>query len=359
MRPVLLRFFLDEPWALWKVDQASGVGGPGVALVLTALLLAYVVWSYLAFREILPDDRPILGGAVAVIAALSFFRIPIFPASVPLFGYGATVLVGVLTALWLAKRRAEKSGIDPELVMDLALWIVVGGVVGGRTAYLVQFRDHVYSHGMSLAERIFATVNLTAGGLVLIGALVGGFVGIVGFCRHRGQSLLKIADLVMPSVFVGVGFGRIGCLLNGCCFGEPCSLPWAITFPNGSLPFKSFVEMGILDPNAARTMPIHPTQIYSSLDGFVEAAILSWFFWRRRRDGEVFALACVMYSTSRFLMEFLRGDSPGVFGTPLTISQVYSLGMFAAGFGLWVWLSLRRPALPVTTAGSTPAQPAA
>ena len=64
MRPVLLRFFLDEPWAFWKVDQASGVGGPGVALVLTALLLTYVVWSYLAFREILPDDRPILGGAV-------------------------------------------------------------------------------------------------------------------------------------------------------------------------------------------------------------------------------------------------------------------------------------------------------
>ncbi len=356
MRPVLLRFFLDEPWALWKVDQASGVGGPGVAPVLAGLLLAYLVWSYFAFREILKDDRPILLGLLAVIAGLSFVRIPIFPASVPLFGYGATVLVGVLTALWLTKRRAAKSGIDPELVMDLALWLVVGGVVGGRTAYLVQFRDHVYSDRMGLAERIFATINLTAGGLVLIGALVGGFVGIVAFCRYKGLSILKVADLVMPSVFVGVGFGRIGCLLNGCCFGEPCSLPWAIRFPEGSMPFKSFVEMKMLDPNAAWTMPIHPTQIYSSLDGFVEAAILSWFFWRRRRDGEVLALSCVMYSTSRFLMEFLRGDSPGVFGTPLTISQVYSLGMFAAGFSLWVWLSLRQPPLPIATANSVPAQ---
>ncbi len=355
MRPVLLRFFLDEPWALWKVDAATQVGGPGVALVLLVLGLLYVGWSYVVFKKILEDDRPILIGAGVVIAALTglaIFRPGTLPPSVPLFGYGATVLAGVLSALWLTKRRAIKAGFDPEIVIDLALWLVVGGVLGGRIAYLVQFRDHVFARGMSLPQALFAAINLTAGGLVLIGAMVGGFLGMLAFCRARGHSLLKVSDLIIPSVFVGVGFGRIGCLLNGCCYGEACSLPWAITFPAGSLPFQAFVERGLLAPDALRTMPIHPTQLYSSLDGFVEAAILAWFYWHKRRDGEVFALACLMYSTSRFLMEFLRGDSPGVFGTPLTISQVYSIGMFAAGLGLWIWLSVRPKSAAPATSGT-------
>lgn len=356
MRPVLLRFFLDEPWVLWKVDAVTQIGGPGVALVLSLLTALYIAWSYSVFKKILEDDRPILIGvglAVAALTGLAIFRPGTLPPSVPLFGYGATVLAGVLSALWLTKRRAIKAGFDPEIVIDLALWLVVGGVLGGRIAYLVQFHDHVFVRGMTLPQALFAAINLTAGGLVLIGAMVGGFLGMFAFCRARGHSLLRVSDLIIPSVFVGVGFGRIGCLLNGCCYGEPCSLPWAITFPAGSLPFNAFVELGMLDPTAPRTMPIHPTQIYSSLDGFLEAAILAWFYWHKRRDGEVFAFACLMYSTSRFLMEFLRGDSPGVFSTPLTISQVYSIGMFAAGLALWVWLSVRpKSAAPASTSGT-------
>lgn len=354
MRPILLLFFLDDPWTVWKLDPVRNLSGPGLALVVAALALAYVVWSFIAHRRVLPDDRPILGIVAALLAALtihSALDLRLLPAAFPLFGYGVTVLAGVLSALWLTRRRAMKSGIDPELVIDLALWVVVGGVLGGRIAYLVQFRDEVFLRGMSWPQAIFAAVNLTAGGLVLIGALFGGFLGMLGFCRARGQSLLKFADLVFPSVFVGIGFGRIGCLLNGCCFGEPTGVPWAITFPPGSLPFKTFVFQKLLPPDAAATMPIHPTQIYSALDGFLEALILSWFFWRKRRDGEVFALACLMYATSRFLMEFLRGDSPGVFGTPLTISQVYALGIFAAGLALWVYISTR----PASQATESPA----
>jgi phosphatidylglycerol:prolipoprotein diacylglycerol transferase len=347
MRPILIRIFLDQPWTLWATDPVSGISGPGACIIIAVLMALYFAIVKLTWKSIPEDDKPILkvvGGVAVALTALSLLNIRLLPPSVPLFGYGVTVLVGVLTALWITRRRAIRVGIDPELVIDLALWLVVGGVMGGRIAYLVQFRGQVFDPRMSIFQALFAIVNLTAGGLVFIGSLFGGFLGIVAFCLYRKQSILKIADLVMPSVFVGVIFGRIGCLLNGCCFGDPTALPWGITFPHDSLPFKDFVARGLLDRNAVCTMPLHPTQIYLSLDGLFQAIVLSWFYWRRRRDGEVLALSCMTYATTRFLMEFLRGDSPGVFGTPLTISQVYSIGLFLGGIGLWVALTLKMPA---------------
>ncbi|AMV17528.1 prolipoprotein diacylglyceryl transferase [Planctomyces sp. SH-PL14] len=359
MRPVLLLFFLDSPWAIWKHDPAQGLSGPGLAVVVSVFALAYLAFARLRYGRVPEEDRPPLvfaGIVVGLLTVHSVLGMHLLPRSFPLFGYGVSVLIGVLSALWLTRRRALKSGKDPELVMDLALWIVVGGVLGGRIAYLVQFRNQVFMPGMGLAEALFAAINLTAGGLVLIGALVGGTAAMFAFSRSRQISFLDVADLVIPSVFVGVGFGRIGCLLNGCCYGDPTSMPWGICFAPNTLPFKALVADGVLPSNAVATMPLHPTQIYSALDGFFEAAVLSWFFWRRRRVGEVFILACLMYATSRFLMEFLRGDSPGVFGTPLTISQVYSLGIFGAGVAMWVFLSLR-PAPPATTTAAAPTPP--
>ena len=158
----------------------------------------------------------------------------------------------------------------------------------------------------------------------------------------------------MPSVFVGMGFGRLGCLMNGCCYGDRCELPWGITFPAGSVPWEAMVYRGFLDADAPATFALHPSQIYSSINGFLLAWLLSAFFPYRRRPGEVFALGCILYPITRFVVEFLRGDELGQFGTDLTAGQLTSIGICAAGVVLMAILSF----LPATRVKSgTVAQP--
>jgi len=210
-------------------------------------------------------------------------------------------------------------------------------VIGGRLFYLLQYHKEVYKDAKTITDALFATVNLTAGGLVLIGALAGGGLGFLAFCRARKVSMADVADAFTPSVFIGIGFGRIGCLLNGCCFGDRCELPWGLAFPKGSVPFNILAQRGYVDPGAPFTMPLHPTQIYSSIDGFLIAIVTTVLFYERRWKGEVFGWGCVIYSVTRFLMEFLRGDEMGQFGTGLTISQIYSLVIAVLGAIVLVW----------------------
>jgi len=254
------------------------------------------------------------------------------------------VLIGFTTGLTFACLRAKSIGISPELIMDSAFWILLAGVAGGRLAYLIQYRANVFAPGMSLPEILFKAVNLSEGGLVLLGALVGGGLGVVGFFKSRKLNILEFCDLLIPAVFIGVGFGRIGCLLNGCCFGDRCDLPWGISFPHGSVPFNELAQRGFLLPDAASTFALHPTQIYSSIDGFVLALATAIFYWYRKHPGDVLALGCMLYSTTRFMIEFLRADEMGQLGTGLTISQLYSIGIFTLGLILLLTGPWRGPA---------------
>jgi phosphatidylglycerol:prolipoprotein diacylglycerol transferase len=282
--------------------------------------------------------------------------------SVPVFGYGFMLLLGFLSALLFARRQARLAGIDPELMYDMGYWLLVPGIIGGRLAYLVQHGEGVFidESGRQLTggALLFAAVNLSQGGLVLIGAMVGGAVGFFAFCARRKVPALALADVIVPSIFIGIGFGRLGCLMNGCCFGDACSLPWGISFPHGSVPFEALAQRGFVDPLAAATMPLHPTQIYSSIDGFLLATVTALYFRIRTRPGDVLALGCILCAITRFLIEFLRNDEMGQLGTRFTISQYYSLGILAAGIGIAVYLrvsgasagSRPDPALPAVGA---------
>jgi phosphatidylglycerol:prolipoprotein diacylglycerol transferase len=157
----------------------------------------------------------------------------------------------------------------------------------------------------------------------------------------------------MPSVFLGVAFGRLGCFLNGCCYGDRCELPWAVTFPLGSVPDMALVQRGFIAPDATHVFALHPTQIYSSLDGLVLFLLTSAYFHYRHRDGAVVALGALSYAVTRFAMEFLRGDEMGQFNTTLTISQWISIGIFLAGLVYLAWLNRR----PATTAPPTGIRP--
>ncbi len=347
MRQTLIRIALREPWVFWKTDADTGLPLVGIGLLLAAAAAAWLAYRLILargqFRDVPWATFGLWAAAILIVSIPAVAaRMPV--ASIPVFGYGFMLLVAFLSALWFARRQARRAGIDPDLMYDLGFWLLLPGIAGGRLAYLFQYGQYVFTapDGTPLQGRdlIFAAFNLSQGGLVLIGAIFGGAVGFFAFCWKRKVPALQLADVIVPSIFIGIGFGRLGCLLNGCCFGDACSLPWGITFPHGSVPFQTLAERGFLDPAAPATMPLHPTQIYSALDGFILATVAALYLPVRRHPGDVLALGCILVAITRFLIEFLRNDEMGQLGTGLTISQLYSLGIFTAGVGLLAYLRL-------------------
>lgn len=367
MRQTLIRVLLDEPWALWKPDKMTGLDGVGVCVLLLLGGLIYFAVQFVRQHRgrIDASDSPgffatqrrsLLLWIVTVVAltliapyaprvfpTVRFVRYgPLLPrTSFPIWGYGVMLLIGFLAGLTFAQRRAARQGISRDQLFDLGTAMLICGVVGARLFYLIQYGHEVFRNKHGLAEYLFAAVNLSEGGIVLYGGLIGGAIAYFVFCHRQQLSPLKLADLLTPAVFIGVGFGRIGCFLNGCCYGDRCELPWAVQFPKESLAWEVLTNRGFLDPVQAFTMPLHPTQLYSSINAFLLAWVTAAYFRHRRRTGDVFALGLILYPITRFTIEFLRGDEMGQFGTGLTISQLVSLGIFTAGVGLLAFLTIR------------------
>ncbi|MDA1213747.1 MAG: prolipoprotein diacylglyceryl transferase, partial [Planctomycetota bacterium] len=189
---------------------------------------------------------------------------------------------------------------------------------------------------------LLAFFDLPSGGIVLYGGVIGGGIAFFLFCHRKNISPLQLADVLAPSVFVGLMFGRIGCLLNGCCFGDRCELPWAIEFAKGSVPYNVLLSRGFLTGDEANTFSLHPTQVYSAVNALFLAILLTMYYPRRSRDGAVLALGWIIYPVTRFMIEFLRGDEMGKFGTSFTIAQWIGVGLFVSGLIFWGVISRER-----------------
>lgn len=355
MRQVLFQIPLDRPWKLGAFE----VPGFGFGLVLflwVSIGIVYLIsraretgWKldlsqelssfayWLVIAGMIVFGAPFLGGYLREHGS------PNFREGLPVFGYGLMLFIGFSSAVSLATIRAEREGLSSDVIWDLSVWLFIPGIVGARLYYLCQYYDRVFT-GVPSSEWLMAAFNLSQGGIVLYGGLIGGALGYFAFCFVRHIRPLALADIIVPSVFVGIGFGRIGCFLNGCCYGAASSLPWAVQFPRNSATFESMVEKGLVDINAACTPALHPTQIYSSVDGFIIAGITAWYFGHRRRNGEVLAVALLIYPVTRFCMELLRADEVGQLKTSLTTAQLVSMGLFVVNLIFMAYLA-RRPAV--------------
>jgi phosphatidylglycerol:prolipoprotein diacylglycerol transferase len=253
------------------------------------------------------------------------------------FGFGAMVVLAVYAAVSLTAWRARREKLDPQSVYDLAVWLLFGGVIGARLVYVLQYREAIQS-----AWDVF---KIWQGGIVFYGCILGGLIGSTLFWLRHPFSFRPMADAVAPALAIGLALGRVGCFLNGCCYGDLCDpkqVPWAVRFPAESPPWVDQIRRGLIAPYATSSLPVHPTQLYSALDGFILLGLLSAFFPLRRKDGEVMALLMVTYPITRFLIEYLRDDE-AVFVAGMTISQSISVLVFAAGLLLWAYLA-RLPA---------------
>lgn len=336
------------------------------------------------------------------------------PTGLPIRGYGIFLLIATISGVGLAVWRAKKVGLLPDAIFSLAFYMFVGGILGARLFFIIQYWEQIYVPG-SLQQTVANMVNFVEGGLVVYGSLIGALVAGMWFLYKARLPALAIADLIAPSLVLGLAIGRIGCLMNGCCYGGLCSQPWALTFPPESPPYfdqhrsgefygfrisadeggkpvitrvtaggpasdvgltvglpvesingnstesllatqrelastgdririvaggKSFdYRVGELP---ARSYPVHPTQIYSSLNAVLLCIVTLAYFPFRRRDGEVFTLLIAMYAVTRFLLEVIRTDEGGMWDTGMTISQNVSVGMLIGVVALTIYIS-RQP----------------
>ena len=240
--------------------------------------------------------------------------------SFSIYWYGVLVALGLLAGLWSAGRRAPLSGIRSETMIDLGPWLILGTIVGARGLYVLSNWREDFA-GRSLWQ-IF---NIRGGGLVFYGGLIGASLACIVYVRFRKLPLWKIADVLAPSIALGHAFGRIGCLMNGCCFGRACDLPWAIHFPND---------------HETHGAGVHPTQIYESVLNLGLYAVLAWLYRRKTFDGQVFALYLIFYAVLRAFVELFRGDYAVYYlNGNVTPAQMLSIPIFAAGVLLWWVLS--------------------
>jgi phosphatidylglycerol:prolipoprotein diacylglycerol transferase len=249
----------------------------------------------------------------------------------PVSSYGLALAVSFALGIWLAYRRALRHGIDPELVLELGIAVLVSSLVGSRLLWVVTHREVFRAPNGTLRDALgFAGLSMQ-GGIVL--AIVVG----VAWILFRRAPLLRTIEVVLPSVALGEGITRIGCFLNGCCHGVVCDLPWAVRFPVFSIPH------GVLGD-----VLLHPTQIYASVGGFLLFGLLSVWLARAPVPGAVMAGWLFGTGVLRLVVDAFRYYEPSVTlfmigDFAFTVNTPVSLGMLVAGLATWIVLARRAP----------------
>lgn len=312
------------------------------------------------------------------------FRIPFI--NYPVHSYGLMLVIGLLCAIELAKFLARRSQLNPELFANAAILALVSGLIGARIAYVWQFSEE-FRDG-SFSENLWNAVNLTSGGLVYYGGFLLAFPTLVAYAIWRKIPLLRGMDIIAPCLMIGLAFGRVGCFLNGCCWGQHCDLPAPLTvqFPYYSPPYIEDVKADkVLPPPALfredlmhkasnllppqqlkkdaslaslaaqqRSLPVINTQLISTVTASLIAAVATAFYTLGKTPGRGFGLMMMLEGMSRFLIEGLRVE-PSVMSigqVHLTLSQLIGLGVALGGVTLWIAAGLRAKsdALPLSPA---------
>jgi phosphatidylglycerol---prolipoprotein diacylglyceryl transferase len=237
----------------------------------------------------------------------------------------------MLAMLVLLVRRATRSDQSKYHALGAALWAMAGGLIGARLLFLLFHIDRV----LITPEMIF---NLS-GATMSFGAYLGGAIGLILYIRRNSLPGLKYLDVCASILGLGPFIGRWSCFLNGDDFGTLSNAPWAVSFPHGSYPFAHQVELGLLDPLQALSLPVHPVQLYLSLNGLFLFLLFTWL-WKKKTfaPGLLFGWYWIAYPATRLLLEFFRGGvEPNVFGI-LTAPQATTLMLLFGGIVMTVSL---------------------
>jgi len=220
--------------------------------------------------------------------------------------YGLFVLIGIAVALYVAIRNGRANGISPPVIAEMGLFMAVVGVIGARLAYVLMNLTYYVSN----PEEI---LMIWHGGLVFLGGMLLVIPALLWYLRRRHLPFWRIGDLWAPSLAIGLAIGRIGCFMAGCCYGKPTGVKWGVVFSNPD----SLAPLGI---------PLHPTQLYSSLAGVIIFLVLMALERRKHYEGQIFLWLLILYSTARLYLERFRGDiSSTIPGTEMSLTQLLAL----------------------------------
>ena len=251
--------------------------------------------------------------------------------------YGVMMALGFLLGLGSWTLLARREGRDFAFCSDLLFWIMVTGILGARAAYVMTEWSYFAAHPLEI-------VRVDRGGLVYYGGMLSAGLALVVFARRRRIALPALMDFVITAVPLGHALGRVGCFLNGCCYGARFDGPWAVRFPAQSLPWEDELHAGLIGPGAPMSLPLHPVQLYESALNLAVFALLAWHYRRQRvHDGQTLALYLLTYPLGRLALEFLRGHEQVWVGV-LTDAQVVSLGLLGVGLLLALRAARRKRA---------------
>ena len=298
-----------------------------------------------------------------------FLRIPGLNYSI--YSYGAMMVLTFLATQWLSARLAKSRGIDPEIFVNITLIALFTGIVGARASSVLENLGDYTRSDLSAWRNLYNMINPRSGGLTFYGGLILATPFVTWYALHKKLPPRVTMDIIAPCVTLGLGIGRIGCFLGGCCYGAGATVPWAVQFPYYSDAYVDqfygyngehlhhmppgqllvITESGVRlrDPasfanepdtvalaKAERSNPVHPAQLYSTFTSLLQTAILLVYFTLPHTPGRGFPLMLMMEGPSRFLLEMLRVEPP-VWGN-FSLSMVIGIGLFFVGVVWWIVL---------------------
>jgi phosphatidylglycerol:prolipoprotein diacylglycerol transferase len=313
------------------------------------------------------------------------FRLPAFLPVIggaPIYGYGVMMVIGFFLAMSLAKFLAKHSKLDPEIFANAALIALVTGVLGARLSHVLENFSDYTRHDLSVRQNFFNAINIRSGGLTYYGGFLLAFPALIAYGWYKRVPLRLGMDIVAPCVMIGLGLGRVGCYLNGCCYGAQTNVSWAVQFPYRSDAYFEQLNRGeitvppeLLNANgiprsieeiendrtidatrraelvklaqSQRALPVHPAELYSTFTALLIAAFLVAYFTLPHAPGRVFALMLIVEGISRFLLETVRAEPVGtffgyhIFGR-LTFGEGTSILIVAMGVIMWVVFGWKR-----------------
>lgn len=226
---------------------------------------------------------------------------------ITLHGYGLMIGIGVAVALFVGDYRAKKRGLNGDLIYGLTVTTVVLGFLAARILFILTEWENFLKEPMRY---------ITGNGFVVFGGIIGGVLTIYGYCKWKKMDFLAYLDLMIPSVALAQGFGRIGCFLAGCCYGKETDSPLGVVFTNSHF--------------APNNVKVLPSQLFMAAGDFILAAILLWYAKKDRSKGRTSMLYLMLYSAGRFVVEFTRNDDRGFVGV-LSTSQFIGIFTFVIG----------------------------
>jgi len=272
--------------------------------------------------------------------------------------YGIMAALGCVAAYIIFLKNKKHAELDTEQIADILFLLIISGIIGARIFYCIEYFDQFkYSYteqGVRTTNSTFQIflemMKIYNGGIVFYGGFICAVISLFFYCRKKHLNFWKVSDMAAPGLAVGHAFGRIGCFLNGCCFGKVTNSSFCAIYPKGTFPAERYpdITQNSIAPQV-HSLHLYPVQLYESFLNIIIAAIL-FFLLKKLKTGQTLALYFILYGIVRFSDEFLRGDysQEDLFFNYLKPGQFVSLFLIPMGVVMFIYFARKKNAHEIT-----------